>query len=183
MNIEYVGRNYQVDDQVRGYAEGKFQKVIKFLEEPIEIRITLETEKHRQIAELHVAHRHGVLQATEENNSMLDALNLVVDKVEKQARRSKSKHLDKKRRADRVPQDRNQWPMDVIQVDSISAGSTPHVIKKTHLRIKPMSIEEAALELADSKNEFIVFRESSSDRINVLYRRKDNNYGLITPEI
>lgn len=183
MNIEYVGRNYQVDDQVRGFTEDKLQKVTKFLDEPVEVRITLETEKHRQIADLHISHRHGVLQATEENNDMYDALNLVVDKVEKQARRSKSKFIDKRRRADRVSQDGQRWPVNVLEAGSLAAGSEPRVIKSSHLRIKPMSIEEAALELEGSKNDFVVFRESATARINVLYRRKDSNYGLITPEM
>ena len=183
MNIEYVGRNFQVDDTVRGFAEAKLRKVTKFLDEPVEIRFILETEKHRQIADLHVTHRHGVLTAKEENNSMLDALNLVVDKVEKQARRAKSKHVDKKRRG-ASPVDGQGWPLDIIEKGSVGAGSRPLVIESTHLHIKPMSIEEAALELDESRQDFVVFREAETARINVLYRRKqDGHYGLITPEI
>jgi len=183
MNIEYVGRSYQVDDQVRSFTEDKLTKVTKFLEEPVDVRITLETEKHRHIADLHISHRSGVLQATEQNNDMYDALNLVVDKVEKQARRSKNKSIDKRRRADRATQDGQRWPVNVLEAASLTAGSAPRIIKSSHLRIKPMSIEEAALELEGSKNEFVVFRETASSRINVLYRRKDDNYGLITPEM
>lgn len=183
MNIEYVGRNYQVDDQVRSFAEDKLRKVTKFLDEPVEVRVTLETEKHRQKAELHVAHRHGILQAAEENIDMYDALNLVVDKVEKQARRSKKKAIDKRRRADRVSPDGHRWPVNVLEAGSLAAGSTPRIIKSSHLQIKPMTIEEAALMLRDSKNEFVVFRDSATSRVNVLYRRKDDNYGLITPEM
>jgi putative sigma-54 modulation protein len=183
MNIEFVGRSYQVDDRIRGFAEEKLRKVNKFLDEPVEVRVTLESEKHRHIAELHIAHRHGVLQATEENNDMYDAINLVVDKVEKQARRSKKRAIDKRRRADRASHDGQRWPVNIIAGESVGAGGTPRIIESTHLSIKPMTIEEAALVLRDGKNEFVVFRESSSHRINVLYRRKDSNYGLITPEM
>jgi putative sigma-54 modulation protein len=183
MNIEYVGRNYQVDAGVRGFAEDKLKKVTKFLDEPVEIRFTLESEKHRHTAELHIAHRHGVLQATEENNDMFDAINLAVDKVEKQARRSKKKAIDRRRRADRASHDGHRWPVDVIAGESVGAGVSPRIIKSGHLSIKPMTIEEAALVLRDSKNEFVVFREIDSGRVNVLYRRKDDNYGLITPEL
>jgi ribosome hibernation promoting factor len=182
MNVEYVGRNYQVDERVRSFVHDKLHKVTKFLEEPVEVRITLETEKHRQKAELHVAHRHGVLQATEENDDMFDALNLAVDKVEKQARRSKNKYIDKRRRADRGP-DGHRWPVNVFEASSLEAGATPRIIESTHLQIKPMAIEEAALLLREAKNEFIVFRDATSDKISVLYRRKDSNYGLITPDI
>ena len=64
--------------------------------------MTLEQEKYRQIAELHVAHRHGLLQANGETEDMRDTINLVVDKIEKQARRSRKKFMDKRRRADRA---------------------------------------------------------------------------------
>ncbi|NIL99722.1 MAG: ribosome-associated translation inhibitor RaiA, partial [Acidobacteria bacterium] len=96
MNIEYVSRNFQLDDRVRDYAQSKLRKVVKFLEEPVEVRLLVEQTKHRQIAEFHVAHRFGVLQATEETDQMRDAINLAVDKVEKQARRSRKKFMDKR---------------------------------------------------------------------------------------
>lgn len=180
MNIEYVGRNYDVDDRVRQYAEGKLGKLDKFLHEPVEIRVTLEVEKHRQIAEVHVSHRHGVLQATDEAGEMFDAINTAVDKVEKQARRSKTKAVGKRRRADRV--NGQSWPLDVVERGSVGAGETPRVIKSSHLHIKPMTIDEAALQLETSKNDFVVFRDSTTERVSVLYKRRDENYGLIAPE-
>ncbi len=184
MNIEYVGRNFEVDDNVRKFTEGKLaKKVTKFVGDPVEIRVILETEKHRNIADLHVAHKHGVLQATEETGDMYEAINMAVDKVEKQARRSKKKSIDKRRRADRVTTDGHRWPVDVLARESLGAQAGPTIIKSGHLPIKPMSIEEAALWLENGKNEFVVFRDSTSNRLNVLYKRKDNNYGLIAPEL
>ena len=181
MNIEYVGRNLQIDDTIRNFAEGKLPKVIKFLDEPIDIRLTVEQEKHRQIADLHVAHRHGVLQAKEENSQILDAINMVVEKVEKQARRAKSKHVTKVRRVERVDTESPPWPVEIIRQDSIS-DEAPHVIDRLEMQIKPMSIEEAASELDGSEHDFVIFRETASGRINVLYRRKrDDHYGLIRP--
>lgn len=180
MNIEFYARSYDLDDRIRDYAETKLQKVIKFLSEPVEVRITLDSEKHRQIAEIHVAHKHGVLQAREETDDVVDALNLAVDKVEKQARRAKTKAKDRRRRADRI--NGQQWPVEVLERGSVGAGSEPRIIKASTLQIKPMTIEEAALQLESSKNEFLVFRHSGTDRVNVLYKRKDENYGLIAPE-
>lgn len=184
MNIEYVGRNFDVDDQVRELIAGKLEKkVVKFVEEPVEIRVTLETEKHRAIADLHLAHRHGVLQATEETDDMYEAINLAVDKVEKQARRSRKKYMDRRRRADRETIDGNRWPLEVLDRDSMGDAGGPRIIKTTHLPIKPMSIDEAALQLDGAKNDFIVFRDATTDRVAVLYKRKDQNYGLIAPEM
>jgi putative sigma-54 modulation protein len=185
MNIDYVGRNYTIDDRMRQLTEDKLGKVIKFLDEPVEIRVTLAEEKHRHIADLHVAHKLGLLQATEETaGDMFDAVNAAVDKVEKQARRAHKKVTGRKRRAGArvngyaVP----SWPMNVVERDSLGEGREPRIVKRSQIEIKPMALEEAALQLESSKNDFLVFRDAANDRVSVLYKRKDSNYGLIVPE-
>ncbi len=180
MNIEYVARNTNIDEDLRSYAEAKLSKIAKFLEEPIEIRVALEVEKHLIVADLHVVHRFGELNAREATETPRDAINVAVDKIAKQARRGRKKFMDKRRRADR--QDGHQWPLAVLEASSLEAGQTPRIIRNSYLRIKPMTIEEAALELEGSKNDFFVFRDSTNDRISVLYRRRDENFGLISPE-
>ena len=102
MNIDYVARNFELDDQTRKYADKKLAKAAKFLEEPIEIRVILDEVKHTRIAEIHASHRFGSLQATERTDEMLDAINLAIDKIEKQARRSREKAKGRKRRTRRV---------------------------------------------------------------------------------
>jgi len=69
-----------------------------------------------------------------------------------------------------------------VERESVGSGQQPRIIKTSLLQIKPMSIEEAALRIDDSKNEFIVFRDAETDRVSVLYKRKDDHYGLIAPE-
>ncbi len=182
-NIEFFGHNLHVTDEKRAFAETKLRKVMRFLDSPVEVKFTLGHEKHRQIVELHVTHRHGTLQAREEHEQMLEAMALAIEKVEKQARRSKQKSVDTRRRANRSVQEELHWPVNVIERGSFGDGAAPRIIKQSHFPIKPMTIEEAALALQTSKNDFVVFRESASSRINVLYRRKDQNFGLITPEI
>jgi len=184
MNIEYVGRSYHVEDRDRRFCEDKLDKIAKFLEEPAEVRVTLEVEKYRHVADLHVAHRLGVLQATEETTGdMHEAINAAVDKLEKQARRSRKKLTGRKRRAARNGEvGPGAWPLDVLERGSVGAGGEPRIVKSTRLEIKPMSLEEAALQLETSRNDFLVFRDATNDRVSVLYKRKDANYGLIVPE-
>lgn len=180
MNIEYLGRGYSLDDGVRDHVEDKLGKVERFLEEPVEVRVTLEVEKNRQIADVHIHHRHGALQAKEEALDMREALNSALAKVEKQARRSRKKLTGRKRRAEPT----NHWPLEIVERTSLGepAQDGPRVIRSTQLKIKPMTIDEAALELEGSKNDFVVFRNSSTEKVNVLYKRRDENYGLIAPE-
>jgi len=180
MNIDFVAHSVQLDDNIRDYAETKLSKLTKFLDEPIEIRVSLAQERHRCLAELRVAHRFGLIQATEETDDVLDAINLAVDKAGKQARRSRKKFMDKRRKADR--NNGNHWPVDVLEKTSLNAGATPRIVKSSVLSIKPMGLDEAALHLEESKNDFFVFRDASNDQVSVLYKRKDSNYGLISPE-
>jgi putative sigma-54 modulation protein len=124
-----------------------------------------------------VSHRFGVIQAREETESLLDAIQLAIDKAEKQARRANKKFHDRRRRAEPL-----SWPVEIVDAESVGDGRTPRIVEASSMTIKPMSLEEAALQLEDSSNEFVVFRDSVSDRIGVLYRRKDRNFGLISPE-
>ncbi len=181
MKIEFTGRHFHVGDRAKKFTESKLAKLKKFLDEPVEVHVILEIEKRRQIAEFHVSHRHGVLQATEESEHMREAIHAGVEKIEKQARRSRKKFMDQRRRAQRQD-DNHHWPLEVLDADSISGGELPRIIKTGRLPIRPMTIDEAALELDQSKNEFFVFRDSGTDRVSVIYRRKDANLGLIAPE-
>jgi len=180
MNIDFVAHSVQLDDHIRDYAQTKLSKLTKFLDEPIEIRVSLAQERHRCLAELRVAHRFGLIQAAEETDDVLDAINLAVDKAGKQARRSRKKFKDKRRKADR--NNGSHWPVDVVERASLSGGETPRIIKSSVLSIKPMSLDEAALHLEGSRSDFVVFRDANTDQVSVLYKRKDSNYGLISPE-
>jgi putative sigma-54 modulation protein len=181
MKLEIIGRNLVVDDRLRTYVERKVTRLAKLLDEPAEVRVTFWTTRHRHAAELHIAHRTGVLQATEETDGNLrEALDRVIDVVVEQARRSHEKQVDKRRREGRNGQ---RWPVSVLAPASVRSGVAPEVLATAELTIKPMTIEEAALALETSEYGFVVFRDAQSDRVNVLYRRKDDNYGLIAPEI
>lgn len=181
MNIEYVGRHVELNDRIRDFAEEKLEKVRKFLDEPVEARLTLEREKHRLLVDLHIAHRFGVLQGHEEADDLFDAVHDVVEKVEKQARRERKKFLAKRRRAGKA-EGHAEWPVDVLDRESIGGGARPRVVKSSSISIKPMTLDEAALQLEGSRNDFIVFRDATNQRLSVLYKRRDANYGLISPE-
>lgn len=181
MNIEIIGRHTQVDEKLRELVEQKLGKLEKFLEEPVEARVTLATEKHNHYAvDAHVSHRFGTLQAHQTTGgSFQDAVNLVADTLDEQARRAHQKQVDRRRRAG----GNHQWPVEVLEQDSVGQGIVPRVIETSHMPIKPMTIDEAALELDVAENGFVVFRDAANDRLSVLYKRKDHHYGLIAPEL
>ena len=179
MKIDFTARHFSLNDEIREYAEKRVQRLERFLDEPVHVQMILEVEKHRYTAEVIVSHRHGNLQASEEAPDLRDAVYAVVEKAQKQARRSRKKFIDKRRRDQ---QRAVHWPMEVLEAESVTSGETPQVIKTTNLAIKPMTIDEASLELGRSKNDFFVFLDAATDRVSVLYRRRDSNFGLIAPE-
>jgi putative sigma-54 modulation protein len=181
MNIKYVARHFEMNAELRDYTEGKMHKVEKFVDEPFDVQVILVQEKHRYMAEIKVNHRHGVIQATEETTSIEGAINLAVDKIEKQARRARKKFMDTRRRMDRATE-LPHWPVEVLEPSSLTGGSDRKVIKTSTLPIKPMTVEEAALKLEDSSNDFVVFKDSTNHQVSVLYKRRDANFGLISAE-
>jgi putative sigma-54 modulation protein len=88
---------------------------------------------------------------------------------------------DHKKRAGSEAKTEQGWAVGMLERDSIASGE-PRIVDRSSIPIKPMSIEEAVLQIDDSRQDFLVFRNSANDRINVLYRRQDKNLGLITPE-
>ena len=183
MNIEYVGRHVELNDRIRVFAEERLAKAARFLVEPVEVQVTLENEKHRRVAELHVTHRHGALHAREENDDIFEAIQIASVAIEKQARRARKRSVDVRRRASRQVAEQRHWPIEVLARESLGVGGAPQVVRSTRLEIKPMTLEEAAIALDASRRGFVVFRDAETEQINVLYRRKDENYGLISPEL
>ncbi len=183
MNIEFLGRNFAVSDRVRTHTEEKLERVLKFLDEPIEAHVTLETKKHQHTAEIHLAHRHGKVHTEETSLQMMESINTAIDKAEKQARRAKKKFQDKRRRGAVARDETPHWPVDVVDPQSLRDGAGERrIIKSSRIQIKPMSLEEAALQLDGSRSEFVVFRDAETDLVSVLYRRNDDHFGLISPE-
>jgi putative sigma-54 modulation protein len=182
-----IGRNFEVTPEIRDLIDKKLARIIKKLfDDVIEFRCVLQVEKYRNICEiLIVGKEHDVKAVQESDESMPDAINAAIDHVKRQAQ----KHRKTIRDHHRKDGNRNKvsdWTVQVLEPGRLrQAGdhNAPRIIKTNNLPIRPMSIEEAAMRLDDSKNEFIVFRDLDTDKVSVIYRRRDNNLGLIAPEV
>jgi len=179
MKVEYIARKVQLSDTVRTLTEKKLAKIKKYFNEILDVRVEVEQERHRYIADIFIKGKDFDIKSTSQNKELTAAIQDAVDKLEIQARRAKTRLKGKKRRSSEPSR---EWPVDVLDTDSVASG-TPKIIETSNLEIKPMTIDEAALQLEKSSNEFLVFRNASTDRINVLYRRPDSNLGLIRPEL
>lgn len=176
MQIKISFRHIEPSDPLKFYVEDKLTRVKKYLEEPIEAHVVLRVEKFRHIAEVSIDASGFRLNGAEETDDMYSSIDLLVDSLEGQAAR-KGKEKVSRRRSGVGPKDSVGF--------AEAAGQMPgddkelRVIKAEQVYAKPMHLDEAVMELNLSNGEFMVFKNRSTNRVNVLYKRKDGNLGLI----
>lgn len=176
MNVTVTGRHFDVTEGIKAHIGAKIAKLEKFYSKIIEVHVILAVEKFRHIVEITLVGKHIKLTATETTSDMYASIDKAIESLEKQLR----KVHDKVKEHHRVPG---------LAARSISAirgyfksekkVAEPSIVETRRVAEKPMSIGEAADELKLSNDEFLVFRNSDDDKINIIYKRKDGNLGLI----
>ncbi|MFN2453076.1 MAG: ribosome hibernation-promoting factor, HPF/YfiA family [Pyrinomonadaceae bacterium] len=179
MEFEYTGRHVDVTPALRSHVEDHFQKIDHiFNDSTARAHVIIEVEKNRQIGEILVHWRDHTLTATDTNADMYQALTRAIAKIEKQALKLKKKLIDRKQGAKSVasiaPQPDGQ---EVLE----ATPRPPRIVAARRYAVKPMTAEEAALQLSTAADQFVVFRDADTDRLGVLYKRKDGDFGLIEP--
>ncbi len=177
MDISVTFRRMDPTESIKIYAEEKLSKINKYLDAPIEAHVVLSVEKFRHIADVTLSVNGIVIKGIEETEDMYSAIDQVMDKLETQVKKSRSK-IRNRRMESRKGEDTLE--MEETHEDG-SVGPGVPSIEMERLVAKPMDPEEAAMQLSASPQGFLVFRNSHSEEINVIYRRKDGNLGLITP--
>jgi len=180
MKYEYTGRHIEVTPALRSHVEEHFERINHLFDgNNSSAHIIIEVEhggNHR--SEIIVKWRDRVLTATTSVADMYKSLTQTIDKIKKQALRSKDKIIDKHQRVKKVS---TVAPVQ-DEADITPAPSSPEIITTESYAVKPMTAEEAVLSLNDQENQFLVFRNAdANERISVIYKRNDNNYGLIQP--
>ena len=175
MKVEYTGRQIEVTPAIQEFTEEHLKKIRKVLGEMIEVHVILTVEKYRHSAEINLKSRTFKINGIEETHDMYTSINAVLEKIERQALKHKGKKIDKKRKSTTAAQ--------AARAEAVAAGNSEarQVIRSTSFASKPMTVEEAVQEVDTSNSEFIVFRNAESERVSVVYRRRDGNFGLIEP--
>lgn len=179
MQIQVTFRHVEASEAVKEYARDKVGKLQKYLDGPVEANITLTVEKHRHDADVTI-HASGLkIHGRETTGDLFSAIDLVMDKLEKQVRR----YRDKLKNFGRGVRKGQEMPyrVDVMEAESASE-SEPHIIMSDRLTAKPMDVDEAAMQLDLSEEDFLVFINARTSVLNVIYRRADGNFGLIEPQ-
>jgi putative sigma-54 modulation protein len=177
VQLQVKGRGLEISDSVREYAQRKLGKLERQLPDP-RIELELAVERNPSIAANHVAEatvwtNGPVIRARESSVDLKASIDQLVDKLERQVKRYRQQGKSRRRRA------RSNDDQPGI---ATSSEEVPVIVKTKQFAVKPMTAEEAVLQLELIGHDFFVFRNAESDEINVLYRRRDGNYGLIEPE-
>ena len=173
MKLNIRGDKLEITDAIRDYVEDKLGRLDKYFKDSnINANVLLKVKGNRQIIEVTVPTDKYILRSEEEHNDLYAAIDLVVDKLEGQIRKNKTKL--KKQNIDNKYKDFN-FDYELEEDEENNAV----IVKYKEIEMKPMDSEEAILEMELLGHSFFVFKDVDTGNVNVLYKRKDGNYGLI----
>ena len=172
MKFNIRGKKLEVTDALKSYVEEKIGKLNKYFSDPDNIEATVLIKVHGkdQIVEVTI-NTHGlILRGEESSKDLYSSIDLVVEKIERQIRKNKTR-LHKK-----VTKDKS---IDFMVNDDSFDSDVSGIVKRKMIDVKPMSEEEAILQMELLGHDFSAFKTIDNNDINVLYRRKDGNYGIL----
>ncbi|MBI5453919.1 MAG: ribosome-associated translation inhibitor RaiA [Deltaproteobacteria bacterium] len=173
MRVTVTFRHMESSEALKSYAIEKTERLGKYLFEPIEVHWVLSVEKIRHIADCTIVANGVTIKAQDDTQDMYAAIDMVLEKLEKQVRKHKEKVKDHK------PHNGEGGSIRYPAEGAAEAGRSPRVVRKENQFAKPMSVEEAVMQVEAVKAPFLVFTDSSTNNISVVYRLDDGNYGLI----
>jgi len=175
MQTSVTFKNLDSSDTLKSYVEEKLDRFDRLLDNPAEASVVLSVEKFRHMAEINIIGDRMSINGKEETIDMYSAIDMVLDKLEKQIKKSKQKIRERrgstKTRNRGILKDETGMPEEELELR----------VKVKNIEYKPMHVEEAVLQLDLLNDNFLVFTNASSDQVNVIYKRKDGHYGLIQP--
>jgi len=172
MNTSVRFKNLEPSDALKSYVSEKLDRMEKYFNGPAEANVVLSIEKFRHSAEINIAGDRLAINGKEETEEMYSAIDMVLDKLEVQIKRSKEKS-----REFRARMKTGASPVERM----IDEETDLPRVRVHHIEYKPMDIDEAVMQMDLINNNFLVFTNARTDTVNVLYRQKDGNYGLIQP--
>lgn len=179
MQITFNFKNFEPSNQLKEYAQSRFLKLDKYLRHPdtAELQINLEVEKFRQMADVTLISDESQLSAGFESEDMYASIDNALDKLEAQIRKIKDRNKEK-----RPKSKENPGSKDVFSAVEMDSGEQERrIISTDKFEPKPVDVDEAALQLETLGYNFLVFQNAETNRINVIYQRKNGDFGLIDP--
>lgn len=175
MKITITGRNLSLTDGLKNGVEKKLGKLDKFFQAETPCNVTLSTQKDMQKIEVTIPVKGSVIRAEEATEDMYQSIDLVVDVLERQIRKYKNKLIQRHQAG-------SDFSSEFIDEKPAQDEEEIKIVRTKHIDLKPMTAEEACLQMELLGHSFFVFQDGNTGKVNVVYKRKDNSYGLIEPE-
>ncbi len=172
MHIDITFKNIDPSDALKDYAKKRLAKIGKFIDRPAEAHVILSVEKIRHKAEVTLNADGVIINAIEITEDMYSAIDIVMEKVERQVKKHKEKLQVRKPAAKNIEEEIKAEPKKKLKI-----------VKEKDYFVKPMSVEEAVMQLDVVEQDFIIFHNTDSKQINLVYRRKDGSLGVVEPQI
>ena len=174
MRIKITGRNIELTEGLKAAVEDKLNKLEKYFTPDTDVYVTLSVEKERQKAEVTIPAKGNYIRSEQVSNDMYVSIDLVEEVIERQLRKYKNKIADKQQEAGNFQKEYLEH--DYLEDEDIQ------IIRTKKFGMKPMYPEDACVQMELLGHTFFVFRNAETDEVNVVYKRKNNTYGLIEPE-
>ena len=179
--VKVTGRHLQITEAISDYVTRKIESLHLDYPKIIEAHVILEVEKYRHSAEVVlICSNHITIEACEETTDMYAAIDAVTDKVARQMRKYKTRLMRKHRPRKDIVQHLDEHVLHPEPVEE-NEHHEHAVVSTERVPLKPMFVDEAVLQLEMSRRQFLVFLNARNSRVNVLYRRKSGDFGLIEP--
>ena len=172
MNTSVRFKKLESSDALRSYVSEKLNRLDKYFNGPTEANVVLSIEKFRHSAEINITGDRLAINGKEETEEMYAAIDMVLDKIEVQIKKNKQKSRDYRAKAKTGP---------MTSETAIDEEMDAPRVRVQHIDYKPMDVDEAIMQMDLINNSFLVFTNARTETVNVLYRQKDGNYGLIQP--
>ena len=174
MKVTVIAKNIELTSALKEIVEKKIRKLEKYFEGEINAKVTLSVQKNRHTIEVTIPFNGVILRGEESTDDMYKSIDLVEDKLERQIRKQKTRLSRRNGGSVRFA--------EVKDSDINIAEDDGALVKVKKFGVKPMNSEEAILQMDLLGHNFFVYQDAESSKVNVVYKRKDGNYGLLEPE-
>lgn len=189
MDLVIKGKNMEVTEPLRDYAQQKISRITKYFDGIIDAQVELNVIKNKrvannQIVEVTLHLKGGVIRGEEAKDNMYAAIDLVTDKLERQISRFKKTHggkIDRTKTSSGVLE--MVEPVEIVNVEEFEEESEkPQIVRNKKIQVNPMDPDEAVAQMEMLGHDFFVFQNPDNNRISIVYHRRDGHYGLIEPQ-
>ena len=178
MEIFVRGDNVKVTKAIEGYIGDKLKKIDKYIGDSESVRATavINVKNHNQKVEVTIPLKTFILRAEETRDDLYAAIDVVIDKLERQIRKNKTKLQSKKMK------EISSKEFVIEEIEEVETEVEEKIVKRKTIEVKPMSEEEAILQMELLGHQFYIFKDSETLKPSVVYKRKEGNYGIIESE-